>query len=210
MNIINNTSKKLHKSLKGNIDIPNLVKYLESIGYSVVFFNTEDGDELLKSYGINPGITKAFTYCGATKIIFVDGKLHTSDKLYSLLHECGHILLGHIGNNSIELLNKRSIENEAEAFVYAVLNYRGSANKKSRSFIFIAILLVLSLFFAVKINSSYQFKSSTANYGEIVYITPTGTKYHRASCSYVKNSRTAKIEKVEAAKIHEPCNACNP
>ena len=215
MNKINKQSKKLFKSLKGKIDTPSLVKYLETIGYSVVFFNTEDGDELLNAYDLNPKNAKAFTYCGATKIVFVDSNLHTSDKIYSLLHECGHILLGHIGKNSIELLNKRSTENEAEAFCYAVLNYNRTANIQSVSLFVVTFLLVLSVMFSVHTNIDIPeeipaVKNITVSEHETVYITPTGSKYHLKSCPSIKNSVCAKIEKSEAEKIHKPCGRCNP
>lgn len=215
MNKINKESKKLYKSLKGKIDTPSLVKYLETIGYSVVFFNTEVGDELLNAYDLHPENTKAFTYCGATKIVFVDSNLHTNDKVYSLLHECGHILLGHIGQNSIDLLNKRSIENEAEAFSYAVLNYNKAANRQNVSLLVVALLLVLSVMFSAHTNADIPEEISPARTAavleyETVYITSTGSKYHLESCPSIKNSVRAKIDKREAEKIHKPCGRCNP
>lgn len=131
MNKIHTQANKLYRSLKGNINIPNLIKYIESFGYSVVFFHTEEGDEILRAYGLTHEDKKAFTYCGTTKMVFIDGRLPTSSQIYSLLHECGHISLRHIGDGDIDLLDSRVIENEAEAFAYMVLNYHKIAEKQN-------------------------------------------------------------------------------
>ena len=130
MNKIHNEAKKLYRSLKGNINIPSLIKYIEKFGYSVVFFHTEEGDEILRAYGLTHEDKKAFTYCGTTKMVFIDGNLPTRNQIYSLLHECGHISLRHIGDDDIDLFDSREIENEAEAFAYTVLNYHKIADKQ--------------------------------------------------------------------------------
>lgn len=42
-----------------------------------------------------------------------------------------------------------------------------------------------------------------------VYITPSGTKYHRASCRYVKKNGIAKnLDDVKGS--YEPCSVCKP
>jgi len=43
----------------------------------------------------------------------------------------------------------------------------------------------------------------------IVYITRTGTKYHRADCHHLKHSRIP-IRLSEAQKRYQPCSACKP
>ncbi len=42
-----------------------------------------------------------------------------------------------------------------------------------------------------------------------VYITETGSKYHRANCRYLWNSKI-KISKSSAKKNYTPCSVCNP
>ena len=45
---------------------------------------------------------------------------------------------------------------------------------------------------------------------EVVYITKSGKKYHRAGCKYLKSSQI-KISKKEAIKKgYTPCSICNP
>lgn len=132
MEKIDKQVRLLHKSLKGEITVPGLIRYLEHFGYNTVFFNTEEGDKLLDAVDIEQGETKAFTFYGDAKIVFIDNEMHHSDKLYALLHECGHIVLGHIGNDTIHLQDKHTTENEAEAFAYRVLNYRNEQAREMR------------------------------------------------------------------------------
>ena len=42
-----------------------------------------------------------------------------------------------------------------------------------------------------------------------VYITRTGTKYHRGECRYLSQSKIA-VALSEAAKYYGPCSVCRP
>lgn len=128
MDKIDKQVRLLHKSLKGEITVPGLIKYLEQFGYNTVFFNTEDGDDLIRRCGIERKGVPAFTYSGIVKVVFVDDLSPINEKIYSLLHECGHIVLGHMEELEYHSMDKRSTENEVEAFAYASLHYQ------SRSF----------------------------------------------------------------------------
>ena len=178
MNHIDKQAKVLYKSIKGDVSAPNIIKYLEKRGYSVVFFNTPKGDKLLETCGLEIGDTKAFTVCGTTKTVFIDDLLHVTDKVYALLHECAHIVLGHIGNNEIHLQNKRKTENEAEAFAYKVLNY--SPVSKIRNIVLSvlsSLLLIAGTYFcteALTADSSPQMSVSADTLPEMVYITSSG------------------------------------
>lgn len=44
---------------------------------------------------------------------------------------------------------------------------------------------------------------------EIVYITNTGSKYHRSGCSYLKSKKAISKEKA-ISKGYSPCSRCNP
>jgi len=50
---------------------------------------------------------------------------------------------------------------------------------------------------------------SPSNGTDIVYITKSGTKYHRADCRYLSQSKIA-IERAEAMKYYTPCSVCKP
>ena len=124
MDKIEKQVRLLHKSLKGEITVPAMIKYLERHGYNTVFFNTEDGDDLIRRCGIKRKGVPAFTYSGIVKVVFVDDLSPINEKIYNLLHECAHIVLGQMSEAEIHTLDKRSTENEAEAFAYAALHYR--------------------------------------------------------------------------------------
>lgn len=202
----------MYKGTKGNITIPGVIKFLESVGYSVVFFNTEEGDYLLQSYELYPCTANALTYCGNTKVVFVDNLLHPSDKLFALLHECGHILMGHLD----DMIDQHVYENEAEAFAYKVMHYASPKTFQKVVFsIIVAVLIVVcTLCFSCKPQDSMHKTStqmiSSGVVDEIVYITPTGKKYHRASCYYAKHHNSTRVFKSEAEKTREPCSLCNP
>ncbi|SHO54020.1 peptidoglycan-binding domain-containing protein [Anaerocolumna xylanovorans] len=51
--------------------------------------------------------------------------------------------------------------------------------------------------------------SSTAKTEATVYITRTGSKYHRAGCRYLRQSQIA-ISLSDAKRNYEPCSVCNP
>lgn len=58
-------------------------------------------------------------------------------------------------------------------------------------------------------SSSATTKSTTENNSYTVYITNTGSKYHRAGCSYLKSSNP--ISKSDAiAQGYSACSRCNP
>jgi biopolymer transport protein ExbD len=44
----------------------------------------------------------------------------------------------------------------------------------------------------------------------IVYITKTGAKYHRGSCSYLRKSKISIAKKEAIANGYSACSRCNP
>ncbi len=51
---------------------------------------------------------------------------------------------------------------------------------------------------------------SQSESSEIVYVTSTGKKYHRASCRYVRSRETSTISLSEAKQKYDPCSVCDP
>ena len=214
--VVGRTAKKFIKSVKGKIDFVSVEEYLKTLGYKVIFFNTDIGDTELIRYGLTEKAkkTKAFTYNSTAKIIFIDNKTSCEDKTYLLYHETAHIMLGHL--NSARLLTKNSIllDIDADAFIYEILN-----PKKTNLFIplFFIIIMVCSFTIGVFINYSNVTSNEPVNNMIVtqtehdwVYITSTGTKFHTQNCTHTKNKYCARIEKKEAEKIFQPCKLCNP
>ncbi len=45
---------------------------------------------------------------------------------------------------------------------------------------------------------------------DTVYITRTGSKYHRTNCSYLRKSKTAITREEAIERGYEPCKRCKP
>lgn len=69
------------------------------------------------------------------------------------------------------------------------------------SFVFLLLLLI-----PLTAETAYAY---TVPSDTIVYVTNTGSKYHRAGCSYLKSSRSMTIAQAVAAG-YSPCSRCHP
>ena len=221
------TVKKFLKSVKYNVTFKNAETYLTTLGYSIVFFGTASGDAEIEKHGLQYMTDeKAFTYCGQSKLVFIDASLHANDKLLVLLHEIGHILFGHLGKNKHLTRDDVKAEIEADAFAYGVLNHKKPLLKPLLITVCAVTLLGLTLFSAynkteVPLNNTaeninetaetfFQDESiETSSSYEIVYITKTGNKFHRSSCSSLHNS-SIPLPRDEAEENYTPCKICNP
>lgn len=208
---IKKIAHNLSKKYKYNIDTESLITELSTNGYDTVFFNTKSGDDVLKAYNINPNGVKAFTYLGPTKIVFVDNNLHPHDKVCVLLHELGHIMLNHTGSGGANRISIQEAEIEASTFAYEVLHTK----KKSALIALCAVLTLLTVILAVTAGT-INLKASNAHNAEelmddnIVYVTPSGEKFHRESCIHIQGKNCTGIPYSEAVKSFSPCRVCNP
>lgn len=217
---------KIKNALRGKrLTFVNVEKTLNKLGYSVVLFNTYAGDREIERYYLDneKNSLKAFTYYEAAHIVFVDGSLHSDDILYLLLHELGHICLGHIGDGKLSTRNKILIDIEADNFAYSIIN------RKQENGIFIlfsAIILSVSILTAGII---YK-KQTTANTHiftqsagqeetteqplnentDMVYVTPSGKKFHKQNCFYAKGKNLLELTREQASSRYLPCAVCNP
>lgn len=123
MDKVKRIARKAKRELKGNLDVAEIVRYLETYGYSVVLYNTPDGDKEIERYKLMryKNTLKAFTYVKNARIVFIDGSKHPDDRFYLLLHELGHVLLGHIGDGKTAWRNQILIDIEADAFAYEMI-----------------------------------------------------------------------------------------
>lgn len=109
---------------------------------------------------------------------------HVQEKLNAKGYSCGHAD-GVIGKKT-----KAAIRDYQKDHGFKIT---GTINK--------ALLSALNIK-AIKI--SYSSKNDP-----IVYVTEYGTKYHRAGCRYLWNSKIP-MRKSEAKKSYSPCSVCNP
>ena len=121
------TERQIIKRLKGRISFENISSILNDMGYVVVLYNNPVGDGELDRYNLKD-IAKdksGFTYSEVVHMVFINSLLSITDKIYVLLHELGHVALGHIGSGNLELKDKTLIDLEADSFAYSILTKCG-------------------------------------------------------------------------------------
>lgn len=212
LNKIKLAANKYKKATHGETTLEHTIEYAQALNYTVLFFNSPS-DKYLVRYNLQDTAktTSAFTYSELAHIIFIENSLGYSEKLRLLLHEVGHIALNHI--DSIYLKNTDEIEAEAEAFVCATLYNKHFSVSRTAA----AMLVIFSLFFGVlcgyllrgALTSNFS-NADTSNETAAVYVTQSGTKYHRSNCRYILNSKSTALTKANAKKLYTPCLVCNP
>lgn len=226
-NKIESAVKRFTKSVK-SVDFENAKLFAESIGYRVVFFHTTKGDEIIRKTGCEEEAKhyKAFTWCKINNLIVIDYNQPCETRFYLLMHEIGHILLGHIGNNVQHMENPILMDAEASSFITAVLNYRQNRTAKAfRTMIALCLGIVIG-FSAGKFAPPIQPTAiqptkqpvatiqpdmqSQQEITDIVYVTQSGSKFHRAGCRYTKDKDCTAMSRAEAIKKYSPCAVCEP
>ena len=213
------TAKKFIKGIKRKVEFSNIENYLNSMEIQIIFFNTPQGDVEVMRYNLKSKTEKysAFTYWGTVKIIFIDNDISCEDKLYALLHEVGHILLGHIGDGKLYIRNRILIDIEADAFTHEVLHPR----KKKRVFAPCLASILIGFILGGSFACTY-FNVDTASVSDITYaeeleteaeyvlVTPSGTKFHRSDCRYVRGKDCTEYTRENASEKYAPCSVCKP
>ena len=201
--------KFIKHDLRGRADLRALIKFLQKTGYTVIFFSDTENIELLSRLDLleySKG-KNAFTVQSKNlKAVFLRKDCSEHERLCSIAHETAHIKLGHLNKEDIER-NTRCEEMEAEAFAYAVLNYKHSV---AVPFSLIAFTVICLGTLWLSTHNPPQGTSTVFQEEEIVYITPSGHKYHRGTCFYTKDKDCTALTLSEARKTHTPCKVCIP
>lgn len=201
--------KFIKHDLHGRADLKALIKFLQKTGYTVIFFSDTENIELLSRLDLfeySKG-KNAFTVQGKNlKAVFLRKDCSEHERLCAIAHETAHIKLGHLNKDDIER-NTRFEEMEAEAFAYAVLNYK--CNLVFPAALIAFIIICLGILFLSASNSSSPV-STISPKEETVYITPSGQRYHRKTCIYTKDKNCTALTLSQARKTHSPCKMCTP
>lgn len=199
------------KKSASKLSSKTLIAYLHSIDWRVIYLDTPKGQDLLHQWRlIDYAIGKAaFAYAeSGAKAVFVQRQLPEKEMQYALLHEIGHILLGH----NLTCLSKDD-EAEANAFAHQCLNARNQKVYRRRVLIIAAATAFIVLIIGGLTNPKYeqQLNLQTTN-EQMVVITPSGKKYHKATCYYVANkTNTLEMSIVDAEQMgRTPCRVCMP
>ena len=208
------TANKIKKALKGDkLQLENVRKILYELGYSVIFFNTYSGDLEIERYNLHEEKNKlrAFSYSENARIVFINNNLSAEDKLYSALHELGHIVLGHL-QTDITGRNKILMDIEADNFAYSVIyRSRNSSVYILLSAVILSASVILGAYITTFGHKSEELYETVRKTLDTVYVTPSGKKYHRRDCYYVRDKKNiTELTIDEATTAYLPCSVCNP
>lgn len=193
----------IKKELKNQITFEAMSNYAIRMGYIITFYSDAVPNEFILKYNLQDYASKvhAFTFRkSAAKYIFIDSTISAENKLCSLAHELGHIVLKHMDIDK-NVADERLHEMQAEFFAYTVLKYQPYKYK----YALFAVILSATLIGIGAV--SYQSNTFSA---DMVYITPTGNKYHAENCIHVKDKNCTVTTKMQASKNYLPCTVCNP
>ena len=204
------------------LDEIHIRQYLERKGYEIIYIHSQRGNEIISLLELENVDEEGFVYNhNDLKYVFLGNTKDDADKLMVLLHECGHIEHKH---KSISKLN----EAQAWHFAYNVLKLTQKIIK------FVTLVLITAATTCTLMqhymsavvpaaSSKYQdaeiLSDSTPatnnikisdNESDIVYVTKTGTRFHRPDCYTIKGKILTEYSKAEAAKHHTPCKICRP
>lgn len=215
-NSITKQAKKfVRRELKRKVSFDTLAQYAKHLGYIIIFYRHNEPNDIIIKYGLKTKLLNkpALTACkGNTKYIFINADCSVEHKLIFLAHEIGHIVLGHLDIDK-NIFDTELCEIEADTFAHEMLHYKPH---RCTLWVIIALCVALCASICFGIYSVSRNKSQCNDYTfvseqtETVYITPTGTKFHRESCRYVQNKNCTSLLRSEAEKNYEPCKACNP
>ena len=107
--------------------------------------------------------------------------------------------------NKINKPTKKSQDNKNNKILFL-------KNKSSSRTIIISLIIAILLFSIPIISSINQNKTTPKNEVStvMVYITRTGSKYHRNHCSYLRSSKIEISLENAVEESYSPCSRCNP
>ena len=202
--------KFIRHDLKYHVNSENIILYLRKSGYSVIFYDVDKGHNIIAEYKMSDLSKRvnAFTVCkGNNKYVFARTGLSEENLLCALVHETGHIILGHLSPDRVPQ-NKRLDEMEAETFSYIVLHHKPEYIQAIC--ISLVSFLALSAAIGISTKASYDTDVRFTAANDKVIVTQSGNKYHREGCISIKNSDYIFLPRSEAEKLYDPCKICNP
>ncbi len=189
------------------------------LGYEIIDYDpkrlTKTMSLLVKELSIPPEVLQqnAFTvHSNSTNLIFISERLTPDEKRLALIHEIGHVILGHLQNP--QSLPSVSAEHDANEFVHYILNPSLAfslsilAGRHIRTILIIAAVIAGLSVLGWIVN--YE-KTEQTMYGDY-YITESGNKYHIHDCSVIRNKQNIRrltVDEYESGK-YTPCKVCIP
>lgn len=235
-------------------------KIIECMGYKIILFHPKQKNtaiaKLIDRIGVGDDIKirQSFAYhSGSTKCVFIDESIGEPDSIQLLLHEIGHIYMGHTSSRQDDAATIAKNENDANRFALLVIQRIAQTERKQKILKYARSILItgasMALFIClirvdyrsnhgstaqetnvVVLKSESTTESATTKPAatepvqtetaaeqaqddtEIYYITKSGQKYHRQTCSTIKNRNPDTLvagtrEEFESSG-YEPCMIC--
>lgn len=201
--------RKLLRRLGGKVTLDGLIRKSDCL---ICFFNNRNmiGDEILSDLGERGYARKADAFSlvnGDKKYIFLRNSLCEEEKLFSALHELGHLRLEHNFSPTNTFEEKINFENEANSFANEVLNHRYNRQSKTIALFAGIILVGMACFAYLGLNQTIEIKEDNRE----CFITATGKCYH-INCDYLKDNGGVTWITIKEAKNRNfiPCKKCFP
>ncbi len=226
MDKILKASCELLLAIHDDMNYVNLEHYVTTKKHwKVVLYHTKPGDDLLKRLSITCDLFQysrentGFAYRTQNiNYIFIDGNLDELERLRILVHEIGHIMLGHLETCQINASNRTQNEIDANTFVKYVLNPKKSDCIKYRILNFrVGIFAILAVAICICIGILTLNPGTGTNAvispkigSNTVYVTPSGDKYHTKDCRYIDEKTAVEIPIEKARQSYAPCSVCKP
>lgn len=205
--------KEIRKLLRRIDRSPSLFKLQDLPEYAIHYYNGENlsGDEILQSVKETDYAKTVNSFSmerNGKKIIFIKDSIDYEEKVFLILHEIGHLVLGHHKNQDTYFAITLEQEQEANFFAESICKYDKNKLIKRN------ILLTSVLTAIVLAGSSYFLVNHTiTNKADNMecFITPAGERYHMG-CDYLQDNEGVIWLTVKEAKEkgRTPCQKCVP
>lgn len=214
---------------KINLSSSLLERIFTEAGYRIILFNKSHNPQavqkVIDAYGLNNQIKnrKVFTFTDdEVKMLFMHEYIDEDALIHYLLHELGHIRLRHTRNSDDEDIQEKEAD-EFAVLVKGSLQSRYRLQKAGKRCVFImsVAMLIVCIVCLLHIPERLQRTSNAvtalsspapfvSSEVDVVYVTKSGSKFHKRNCRHIKNSDTIIDISIDKAIItgYEPCKDC--
>lgn len=205
---IKRTAKIFLRKMGGHTTFSDIRYYLDRIGWKVYLFNGSDdkGDTLIETLKLQVFANNKRSFLATReghRFIFIRSRMPENEAIYYLLHEVGHIMLGHLDYRDNIIIDTVEKEEEANLFARYALTHTPGKNRTRRRTIIAAVVILL---FIAYYQTDKQKQRTPA------YFVEGGTSYHRQVCTYTAgNDRITETTIKDAEQLGlQPCPVCQP
>lgn len=225
-------AKEFIRKYKLNATNIRSMSYLQDIAVSEhfkVYRPTSFSDTIIKELNVKEQFEAhlSLTFSSEdSQFILIYAGISNDTAAEMLLHELAHIFLGHLDNSEIPA---ETDEAEADMLISYVKQEVYKKRKPNALSLVIAAVGIMSFAMSVNIAGSYQnaaepvestfgtyssdiaesAENGTISQSESVFVTKTGSKYHKADCYHIQGSDVIELTVAEAEEAgYVPCKDC--